>query len=200
MPINPKPPFSKNGNLVFRITSPPANEPITIQEIHNYGKFDTDADDVVFESQITAVRQVAEGWLGRALIEQEITATLDWWPGSILELPRPPLISVTSIKTIDEEDDKTLYLDSSFFVRTDIIPGQIVIKNGSTPPINTDRYYGGYEVIFKAGYGTNASDVPQALRTGLIEWTLFAIENRIVSREPPAEAFATLDHYRIRRV
>ena len=190
-------PLPNHGNLVWQITTKPAVEPITTTEVKNWGKIETSAEDSIIENLITAIRQMAESWLGRALIEQTITSTLDFWPGIIVKLPRPPLISITSISTIDEEDNETTYSTDNYFARIDIEPGQAVIKNGSSPPINANRYYGGFKIIHVNGYGDEAADVPQDLKQGLIEWVLFALENRLVNREPPENAIPTLKKYQM---
>jgi uncharacterized phiE125 gp8 family phage protein len=190
-----------DGNMIFSITDPPCREPITAANVREYGRIDTEAEDALLGSMITAVREVAEGWMGRALITQEITASLDWWPEKgIVVLPRPPLIEVVSIKTLTEGGAKTTYSKDSYYTRADIVPGRIVIKNGATPPINTDRTHGGYEIVYDAGYGDKVTDVPQGIRTGLIEWVLFAYENRVVDREPPENAMPLLGHYQLRRI
>ncbi len=196
-----KPRLPVHGGMVFNITDQPSREPITAANVCEYGRIDTTAEDTLIGSMITAVRQVAEGWMGRALITQEITVNLDWWPeGGVVKLPRPPLIEVVSIKTINEEGTKTTYSTDSYYTRVDIAPGQIVIKTGSSPPINTDRAHGGYEIIYDAGYGNAVTDVPQGIRTGLIEWVLYAYENRVVDREPPENAMPLLGHYQLRRI
>jgi uncharacterized phiE125 gp8 family phage protein len=187
-----------HGNIVFSVTTEPDSEPITADEVKTHSRIDTDAEDTYIDSLITAVRQVAEPWLGRALIQQTITANLDWWP-EVVKLPRPPLISVTSIKTIDELDNKTTYDANSYYIRNEIHPGQIIIRDGQTPPINTDRYYGGFEIVYLAGYGDSDS-VPQGIKNGLIEWVAYAYENRTIDREPSEDAMPLLMAYRIHRI
>jgi uncharacterized phiE125 gp8 family phage protein len=192
---------ASHGNLIFKVSYDAGTEPITAAEVRAHARIDTTAEDTYLSSRITAVRQMAEKWLGRALITQEITASLDWWPEKgVVYLPRPPLISVISIKTITEAGVKTTYAASNYYTRTDVDPGQIVIKNGCSPPINTDRYYGGYEIVYDAGYGDRAADVPQGIRDGLIEWVSYAYESRTIGREPPEDAMALLGAYRIMRV
>ena len=195
--LSPKKMF--DSNLVWRVTTAPSVEPITVAEVKTHARIETSEEDTYIGNLITAIRQIAESWLGRALIQQTITATMDWWP-EVVKLPRPPLISITSIKTISELDTKTTYDSSAYYVRTDIEPGQIIIRDGSTPPINTDRYHGGFEIVYLAGYGDEAADVPQAIKFGLLEWVADAYENRIIDREPPEDAMPLLMAYRINRI
>ena len=194
-------PLPDHGNLVWQVNIVPEVEPITVAQVKSWGKIETTAEDDVITTLITAIREVAEAWLGRALIEQRIVSTLDYWPeNGIVNLPRPPLMSVVKIETLDEEDTATLYSSNNYFVRTDVEPGQIIIKNGCSPPINTDRYYGGFKITHTNGYGYEAADVPAALKQGLIEWVLDALENRQIDREPPNMALPILGRYKLKRI
>ena len=193
-------PLPNHANLVWRIYDATETEPITTAEVKAWGKIDTDAEDTVIESLIIAVRQAAEAWLGRTLIEQTIISHIDYWPSEPLKLPRPPLISVTSISLLTEEGVSSVYSSNNYYVRTDIEPGEVVIKNGCVPPVNTDRYHGGIKILHVNGYSDDASELDQLLKQGLIEWVLFAIESRIVSREPPDNAAALLTRYKMPRI
>ena len=194
-------PSPNHGNLVWRVSVGPEVEPITVSEVKAWGKIDTTAEDTVITTLIVAIREVAEAWLGRALIEQRIISTLNYWPETgIVKLPRPPLMSVISIVTLDEDNNETTYASSNYFVRTDIEPGQIIIRNGCSPPINTDRLYGGFKITHRSGYGYEAADVPQALKQGMIEWVLDALENRQVDREPPNMALPVMGRYKIWKI
>ena len=193
-------PLPGHGNMKFKVTEAPEIEPITADEVKDYCSIDTDAQDTLIDSLITAVRQAAEPWLGRALIEQTITAYLDHWPDNPVRLPRPPLVSISSIVTLSEEDAATTYDSDNYYYNANVEPGQVVVKAGCSPPINTDRYYSGYRIIYLAGYGEEATDVPQIIRTGLLEWVQFALENKVVDRDPPQIARALLGAYRIHPV
>jgi len=197
--IIPKP-LPNHGNLVWQVSVDPEVEPITVDQVKDWGKIETTAEDDVITTLIVAIREVAEAWLGRALIEQRIVSTLDYWPDGPLQLPRPPLIAVVSIVTLDQDDTETTYDSDNYFVRTDVEPGQIHIKNGASPPINTNRYYGGFKITHRSGYGDEVTDVPQALKQGLIEWVLDALENRQIDREPPNMALPILGRYKLRKI
>lgn len=193
-------PLPRHGNMKFKVVIAPETEPITAAEVRAYGKIDSTGEDILIESMIMAVREVAESWLGRALIEQTIEAYFDWWPDNPVKLPRPPLLSVSSIVTVSEEGSETLYSVDNYYVRTETEPGEIIIKAGAVAPINTDRYHGGFKITYQAGYSDNADEVPQGIKVGLMEWVLHAIENRIVDREPPEMARPLLGAFFKRRI
>jgi len=185
------------GNRFWKVSTEPAAEPITTAVFKTYARIDGDAEDTLIDNILLGVRRATELYLNRALITQSITLTMDWWPGVVVKLPMPPLISVTSIKTVDEDDTGTTYSSSSYYVRTNPDPGQIVIRNGDTPPTNTDRYYGGYEIIYVAGYGDAGTDVPDPVLVAMKLWATLIYENRIPIAEPPVIAKSMLDYYRM---
>jgi uncharacterized phiE125 gp8 family phage protein len=139
----------------------------------------------------------AEIYLGRALLSQTITLKMDWWPGELIKLPRSPLISITAVETLDEDDVATTYAATNYYAITTSDPGQLVLRQGVSPPTNTERDHGGFQVRYLAGYGDSLSDVPKSIRTGLMLWTSDIYENRVVRETPPPEARSFFDMYRI---
>lgn len=194
--IIPKP-LPKHANRAWRVTTDPTDEPITKAELKFYARIDGTYEDDFLDDIIKTVRQLAEEYMGRAIITQSITMSMDWWPGEQVELPRPPLIDITSIKTLGE-DGSTLstYSSDNYFTDVNSEPGKVVIKNGVTFPENNDRRQGGYQIIFRAGYG-GADDVPEPIRTGLIAWATWIYENRKIISKPPEQAQAALYPYKI---
>jgi uncharacterized phiE125 gp8 family phage protein len=174
-----------NVNFSWKVTTKPSLEPVTNDEVKLYARIDGSSEDDLIDSFIQAVREATEKYIGRALITQSITASFDAWFSDKIELPRPPLQSVTEVRTVDEELTETPYDSGQYYVQTKQEPGSLVIKSGSTPPDNTDRYSGGYEIEFVAGYGDSPDDVPNAIKTGITMWVAEIYENRVPISEPP---------------
>lgn len=190
---------SSPDNRVWKVTTHPATEPITLQELKDFARIDGTDEDTLLNSFIESARRACENYLGRALIEQTITMKMDLWPRIIIELPRPPLISITAVETLDESDVATVYASSNYFIITTSEPGSLVIKIGASMPNNTARNYGGYQIRYKAGYGSSKTDVPSAIRDGIKLWATDIYENRFVRDEPPPEAMSLLYPYRVLR-
>ena len=186
-----------DGNRIWKITTAPATEPISTDDVKEFARIDGTDEDTLISGFITAARMNCEAFLGRALIEQTITMKMDFWPGIIVELPRPPLISITAVETLDEDGNATEYDSDDYYIITESIPGQLVIKRDATWPFNSDRDYQGYQIRFKAGYGSNTTDVPSAIRQGLKLWATDIYENRVIRPEPPPEAMPLLNLYRV---
>ena len=189
-----------DGNRIWKVTTNPVIEPITVDEVKEFAHIDGTDEDTLISGFITAARMNCEAYLGRALISQTITMKMDFWPGETIDLPRPPLISITAVEILDEDDTATEYSSSNYYIITESIPGQLVLKRDVTYPTNSDRDHQGYQIRFKAGYGTSASDVPSAIRQGLKMWTTDIYENRVVRPDPPPEAMPLLHLYKVLHV
>ena len=194
-------PVSPDINRFWKVTTPPTVEPRDVEELKDFARIDGSDADSLLKGFIQAAREAGEGYLGRALITQSITLSMDFWPDTPIPLPRPPLASVTAVRTLDEDDVATVYAASNYYLITNSIIGQLAIKFSSTPPVNTsNRAVAGYEIEFEAGYGDAGSDVPQAIREGLKLWATAMYEDRVVGPEPPPEAKRLLDIYKVNRV
>lgn len=190
-------PLPADGNRHWVVSTEPMVEPITVDELKLFARIDGVDEDIMLQGFIKAVRGNAERYLGRALISQTITMKMDYWPSETIELPRPPLISVTGVYTLDEDDAETEYSSDNYYAITEATPGLLVLKYSVTAPTNTERYHGGYKVVFTAGYGTTGADVPQGIRDGLKLWAASMYENRALAAVPPPEAMPLLSPYRV---
>lgn len=189
--------LDRTGNLRFKVTTAPALEPVSVAELKIFARIDGSTEDTLLGEMIQAARENTEKYLGRALITQTITASLDFWGDVAIQLPRPPLISVTQIHTLNESDVQTVYSASNYYLITDEEPGKVIIKNGASPPTTTTRQKGGIQIVYVAGYGAASTDVPQGIRMDLMLWAASIYENRVISKEPPPEAKSSLDSFRI---
>lgn len=190
-------PKETNPNVVWKVTTEPTVEPITITQLKDYARIDGDLEDSKLSTIIIATRSLIEDYINRALIEQSITLQMDYWPENPIELPKPPLIAITSITTLDESGTATTYSSSNYFTITNATPGKLLIKNSVTPPENSNRYYGGFRIIYTAGYGSTATYVPQQIKEAMKSWATMIYEGAVSSNEPPPIAAKLLNAYRV---
>ncbi len=192
--------LDSRGNRSWRVTTEPTVEPVTVDELKTFGRIDTSAEDTLIGSMISAVRKASELYTGRAFIEQIITLVMDFWPSETIYLPRPPVISITGIYTVDEDDAATEYDSDYYFVDTVSEPGCVVLRNGVTAPSHTARYTSGYKIVYKAGYGDAASDVPEIIKQAILIWTMDYYENRVINPlDPPVQVKGFLELVKIPR-
>ena len=191
--------YFKDGNMEYSITNEPIIEPVTVEDVKLFGRIDGDDEDSLIADFIVSARMAAEQYLRRSLITRTIQAKIDYWLENQLDLPMPPLISVSNVATLDEDGTETEYDSDNYYVITDSVPGKIIIKSGIAKPYNYDREKGGILIEYTAGYGTNRDDVPTPIRVGIMLWTMNIYENRVISNDPPPEALASLSLFRVER-
>lgn len=163
------------------LVSPPAEEPVTTQELKDWLRLETSADDALVASLGKAARSLVERLTGRQLVTASWLMTLDAfpWPGGWeflerpglfpdphqIRLPKAPLQSVSSV-TYYDMGDVLRTLDTSVYVvdaATD--PGRILLAMAKVWPV-TRLKPGAVRVTFTAGYGA-ASAVPEELKLAI---------------------------------
>ena len=189
----------RDGNRLWSVTVQPNLEPVTVADVKSFARIDGSDEDELLEDFIKGVRQAAEDYTKRAFIKQTVLLTMDFWPDTVVNLPRPPLMSVDKIAIVNEDDEETEYSSSNYYVVTDGLPGRVVIKKGVTAPTNTTRYHSGFLIQYQAGYGTDPDDVPSAIRLALQQWVTVVYETRVIESKPPPQAKKNLDLFRVLR-
>ena len=186
-----------HGNRVYSVETPPAIEPVTLTELKNFAQVDYDDEDSLLEGFITSARMAAEEYTGKAFIEQTIVMLMDYWPGTVVKLPNPPLISITKVATLSEDDVETEYDSDNYYVVTTGTYGKLILKQSVSEPINTTRDYSGFLIRYKAGYGDVSDDVPGPIKEGIKVWAAIIHATRTIDpKNPPPEARIFLDLYR----
>tara|TARA_R100001377_G_scaffold61786_1_gene37750 strand:+ start:84 stop:749 length:666 start_codon:yes stop_codon:yes gene_type:complete len=96
--------------------------------------------------------------------------------GRALYLPRPPLISITHVKTFDDSDNSTTLAASTYYIdKQNPIP-RVILRTGQTWD-NLLRVANAIEVTYVAGYGTNAGTVPAPLKQAITVLAVNYFEN-----------------------
>lgn len=139
----------------------------------------TSAEDDLLDALIAAAREHAETFTSRALLTQTWDIYLDDWPsGDYIELPYPPLQSVTSVTYTDSDGTTNTFAATSYSVDTDSEPGRVVLDYGESWPSVTLATKNPIKVRFVAGYGNERSDVPQPIKQALLMLIAHWFENR----------------------
>ena len=164
--------------MALKLITAPATEPVSASEAKLHMRVDTTADDTYIGTIITAARQNVEAHLRRAIISQTWEWVADYWPrGSVIVLPKPPLISVTSVKYTSDAGVEATFSSGDYIVDTDNEPGRIVLKTGKTWPSATLQEANGVRVRYVAGWA-NAAAVPAAVRQAVLLVCGSLYENR----------------------
>ena len=188
----------------WRVTTPPAVEPITVEELRAELGIPADAyPGLRLERLIASARSLAEAFTGRSFIRRTITLQLDafpdrgmpWWDGvrqapraaftggAPLVLPRPPALALASITWWDEAGTPTDLDLTTVTLDTMSEPARIHLNAGQSWPATRER--AGVQIVFDAGYGDNAFDVPPEVAEAIVLHARDSIErpNASVSTE-----------------
>lgn len=184
--------------MSLQLITPPAAEPVTLADAKLHLKVDTSDDDALITRLITAARARAEWHTGRALNTQGWILWLDGWPPcSVLEIPLPPLQSVSSVTVYAPDDSATVLDPATYQVDRASAPARLTLKATVLPPINLPAI-DAVAAAFAAGYGDDATDVPAGFRAAILELIAFLYEHRgEAPAELPLDALALLAPFRV---
>lgn len=147
-------------------TIKPATEPLSLSGVKQHLVVEHSEDDALLYGLIQAERQRAESYTGRAFISQTWEVSLPCFQLEI-ELPRPPLQSVTSVKYIDTDGAEQTVSSSDYEVDTAGFVGKVRPVSGASWP-STGEVYNAVTIAYVAGYGDAGSDVPDPIRHGML--------------------------------
>lgn len=158
-----------------QIVTAPAAEPVTASEAKAHLRVDHSNDDTYIGTIITAARRMLENHCQA----QFVSATYDWALDSFasyVKVPRPPLVSVTSITYLDSTGASQTLDSSVYRVDTRIRPGRIWLGYGQMWPSVYD-VAAPITVRYVAGFG-DASAVPQEIKQAVLLVVGHLYENR----------------------
>lgn len=152
----------------FEVTTAPTVEPVSVTDCKNQLRIDTSSDDTLISGYITAARETLERLMRRSFNTQTITMKLDGFPsGSIqINLPRPPTVSATSVVYVDENGATQTWSSANYTVDVQANPASISPNYDVDYP-NTRTQPNNVTVVYVAGYGATAADVPEGIRLAI---------------------------------
>jgi uncharacterized phiE125 gp8 family phage protein len=146
----------------------PVSEPVSLAEAKAQCRVDVTEDDALITGLIVTAREEVERRIWHAIISQTLELVLDEWPWCrSVELPRPPLMSVTSIKYKIADGTETTWGSSNYIVAAAHVPGRVVLANGASWPSATLYPTEAIRIRYVAGYA-NAAAVPQSLKQAML--------------------------------
>lgn len=172
-----------------KVTTAPATEPITLADLKLSLRITSTAEDTFLTQLITDARESVERYTNQKLITQTITGYGSpfnfsddvWWEGYMvghsnmitgplqhMELDHGPVQSITSVETIDTDNAESAYASSNYYLDNydlDLLP-RIEFNQNATHP-SSIRRQNGWKVVYVAGYGDNATDVPADIRRAI---------------------------------
>lgn len=150
--------------MTMHPVTPPAIEPVTIDEARAYLRITNDSENELLQSLIKTARETVEARAGLALVTQSWRLHIDRWPRSNrLALYRYPVTSIDAI---------TAYLPDGTPVAFDVDDWKL--QQAGRP----QRLYlqaradmaslSGLEIDLTAGFGADAAAVPDVLKQAIL--------------------------------
>lgn len=166
---------------VASVTAQPAAEPVSLTEAKTYLRVDGSAEDSLITSLLLTARTEVEQICRRKLITQTVRCDIREWEQEI-QLPFPPLASVTTVKYYDGSNVLQTLSSSYYVVETLSDVGMISLAYGYTWPTVYERPYP-IQITYQAGYGSGATHVPEPLRQAILIATAEMYEHREENEE-----------------
>ena len=139
----------------------PTLEPLSLDEMRVYLRLETSEEDGLVLSLIKAARNAVEQGSRRALMAQKWRLRLPRFPqDKSLRLPISPILSLDAVRTFDALGNPVV-LDLASFQ----LDGSTLSLSASLMPSEGDG--AGIEIDLTAGFGTQPTDVPEALRQAM---------------------------------
>ena len=173
----------------------PASEPITLAEAKSYLRVDSSGDDALITSLIATARQLCEEHTQRAFMAQTYELFLDsiedlediLWEGmrtgpyinyykNYIDLPMPPVVSVSHIKTYDDSDKATTFDSANYYLDNARQPARVVLRTGESFPTAL-RVANAIEVKYVTGY-SSANAVPEPIKFAIYQVLTYLYEHR----------------------
>lgn len=170
----------------LKLLTPPVADPVSVEKAKRRLRIDGPDEEADLADMIAECTATAEAECGRAFMLQRLALYLDEFPCGAdlaIRLPRPPLIAVESVRYVDGAGDWQTLAASAYAVSTGEEPGRIVPAAGETWPATFDQP-GAVEVIYSAGYGATAADLPAVVRGAVYA----ILEHRWMNRGDEAKA------------
>lgn len=169
--------------MTLVLITPPTAEPVTADEVKAHCNIESTADDVLLNGYIAAARRVGENLTKRQFVSATYELVLDRFPGwtGAIELPMPPLQSVTSVKYIDEDGVEQTLSTDLYTVDTDSEPGRIYpVYDEEWPDTRGQRQAVRIRYVTGWPVETSGPTTPENIRT----WVMIRVAGWYESREP----------------
>lgn len=153
-------------NYALKLITAPAEEPIALATARLHLKASTTTEDALITAWIIAAREQAEQFIGRAIITQTWEMSLDAFGCAEIDIPQPPLQSVTSVKYFDEAGVEQTLSSALYHVDARSPLGRIVLDDTASWP-TTDVRPNAVNIRFVCGYGLTAA-VPASIKQAML--------------------------------
>lgn len=155
--------------MALHLVTAPASDPLALADAKTHLKVEDGTDDELIRLLVLAAAEQCETFTGRKFVTQTWDLKLDGFPCGAIDLPFPPVSSVTSVSYVDTNGDSQTW--SSSLYQTDLPAGpqatiaRIQPAYAQTYP-QTRSQWNAVTVRFVCGYG-GPQDVPGSIQAAM---------------------------------
>lgn len=169
--------MNRTIRTVDSLITGPATEPLDLDEVKKHLRFGSTTEDTLLDAWISAARQYFEEQTGRQLITATWELWLDELPAGPIELPHPPLQSVTSMLYVDSNGSLVSFSEGISpdvpFYAVNAPQGPYAARGRVSPNYGTSwptpqAEVGAVRIRYVAGYGDTPGDVPELAKAALM--------------------------------
>ena len=168
----------------------PSVEPVALSEAKSFLRIDNSDQDTLVSELIKTARQRVENDTGQSLVNTTWDCWFDTFPKErSITVPRLPLVSVTHVKSYDEDDAESTFASCKYLV--DAVQGRVALNDSEEWPSDLRQFNAGV-IRFVAGHGTAGSDVPSPLRLAVYQLLTHWVEHAdpVTSTDAVSRAYA----------
>lgn len=180
--------------MSLNIITKPSVEPVTLAEAKLNARIDGTEFDSLIPGLIASARETCEQQLSRALLEQTWELALDAFPDDAIQLNRPRVMSIVSVKYIDTAGVEQTLSSSLYTLDADTLPGYVLPAYGTEWPSTRDGTANAVRVRFTCGYGTTASSVPESVKRWIKVHVALALRQPEAASDRPLSPVPYLDN------
>lgn len=156
--------------MAIKIITPPAAEPITLEEAKQHLRVDGNEDDLLISSLIKLAREWCENYQNRKYITQTLELVLDEFPSTnYIEFKNcSPIQNVESVKYYDNLGHEYIFDLTNYIVDTDSFVNRIILGYCKLWPTIQLQSANAIRIRFTAGYGDTADKIQETIKWAMI--------------------------------
>lgn len=167
----------------------PLVSPVNLNDLKLQLRIEGDSEDALLQMYLESAADLVQSYIGRSLITQTLVLHMDSFgdeqsdyilgapiqtaprseilghPQSI-DLPKPKVQSITSIKTFNRSNVESTFDAASYSIENN--SGRLYLNDGYTWPTDL-RDRDAVNITYVAGYGAEPCDVPASIRQEIID-------------------------------
>jgi uncharacterized phiE125 gp8 family phage protein len=174
------------------LITPPAALAVSLVAARRSARANGTALDAELQSKVEGITEEVEHKIGRALVHQTWSVTLDAFPVGAVRLPMARLVSVDHVQFLDGDGVPRVLDPQDYQVDTKSEPGFILPAHGRTWP-TTAPIVNAVEVQYVCGYGPDETSVPKAIQ----DYILGMLESQYYPNDNAQYLARRLDRYKV---